>query len=238
MQRWGAALVVALGALVGVALPAGGRDTVPPRRIVLIGDSVMGEVAAAAQAAAGPGVHIDYVLTIGAANVKDDWWDVWPRVIAEHQPDVVGVLVGPWEIDRPDLGTYAWAQWYGARLGRWVDLLRAGGASVRWLTALPTRDPVGAAKLATVNDAYRAMARAKDVDVVDSAAALGSPGYLERSPNGDRLRRIDGLHLCPAGEIALATALLAELRVPVTAGWERGAWTHEAPASSPAECPE
>ena len=239
MRRLIAAFVVALATLTAVALPAGGKDDVlaPPRRILLIGDSVMGEVAAAAEAATAGRATIDYVLTIGTANVKDDWWDVWPRVVARDQPDDVVVLVGPWEIDRPDLGSASWASWYGGRLDRWAGALRAGGASLHWMTALPTRDAVGAAKLNVVNGAFRSAASANGADVVDSAGALGSPGYVERSATGERLRRIDGLHLCPAGAAALASALLADLHVPVTPGWEHGEWAHAGPAYSAEECP-
>ena len=110
-----------------------------PRRITLVGDSVMGEVAAAVEAATAGRADVDYVLTIGTANVNDDWWDVWPRVVARDRPDDVAVLVGPWEINRSDLGRPSWASWYGDRLDRWADQLTAGGAHLVWLTPAPAR---------------------------------------------------------------------------------------------------
>lgn len=248
-----ALFVVVLLAVTAADIPSGsGRDLTPsagqiatrtevvpppPTRVVLIGDSIMGEVAAAAQAAAGDRVDIDYVLTIGTANVTDDWWDVWPRVLAEHRPQAVAVLVGPWEIDRPDLGSYPWAVWYGERLERWADQLRAGGADLHWFTALPARDPVVDARLGVFNGALQRLRDRRPVTLLDSALALGQPGYVERAPDGARFRRVDGLHLCPAGAARLAVRLLDELGIVPTPGWEQGSWTTVEPAYSPVECP-
>lgn len=208
------------------------------QRLVLIGDSVMGEVAAAVTAATAGEVTVDYVLTIGTANVTDDWWGVWRPLVERDRPDAVAVLVGPWEINRPDLGTPAWAAWYGARLDAWAQLLTAGGARLYWLTPAPVRDATAEPRLEVVTDAFAALARRRpDTVLVDTAAALGSPSYREREPGGARLRRVDGLHLCPAGAARVADALLAALHVPPVPGWRGGHWATAAPAYSAAECP-
>jgi hypothetical protein len=208
----------------------------PPARIVLIGDSLMGEVAAAVQAAVDGTASVQHVLTIGTANVSDDWWDVWPRVLDEYDPDAIAVMVGPWEINGDDLGTPAWRAWYASRLDRWADLLAAEGADLYWLTAPPARERAVERGLAVVNHEYEQLAqRRSGITLVDSAASLGGT-YREWTAGGERLRRIDGLHLCPAGEVQLATALLEAMHVRPEAEWERGAWTTHEPAYSPVEC--
>lgn len=209
-------------------------------RVVLVGDSLMGQVAAATTAALGGPERATYVLTIGTANVKDDWWDVWPRVVAEQRPDAVAVLVGPWEIDRPDLGTLAWSLWYAGRLDRWADALTAGGADLYWILPPSVRDPAMDQRVAIVRDAYRALAaRRPGVHLVDADRALtGGPTYEERAPDGERLRRLDGLHLCPLGAEAIASGLLEAMgRRPVDPAWPEGAWRGTAPAYSAVECP-
>ena len=214
-------------AIASVVAPAPAR----PRRIVIIGDSVAGEVAAAASAATVGRADVDYVLTIGTANVNDDWWDVWPRVLTRDRPDAIGVLVGPWEINRPDLGTPAWAAWYGARLDRWGDLLTRDGAHLYWITPAPARDPVIDARLRVVTSAFLALAaRRPTITIVDAAGALGAPDYLERATTGERLRRIDGLHLCPAGAARVADAVLDAMAIPAAPG-------RPVDASATTECP-
>jgi hypothetical protein len=208
-----------------------------PRRITLVGDSVMGEVAAAVAAATAGRADVDYVLTIGTANVNDDWWDVWPRAVARDRPDDVAVLVGPWEINRSDLGTPSWARWYGDRLDRWADQLTARGAHLVWLTPAPARAADIDEKLAVVDVQYAALAARRHVALVDTAGALGGTSYVERAADGGRLRRVDGLHLCPAGAARIADALLQSLDVPTNPGWRDGPWTRAEPAYSAAECP-
>lgn len=230
--RW---LVVGL-ALAGCSAPPPAAAPEPvapaPERVLLVGDSIMEEVAAGVSAATD--ADVSYVLTIGTANVEDDWWEVWPRVVERDRPDVVAVLVGPWEIDRPDLGSPAWATWYGDRLDRWADQLTAGGARLVWVQPPVVRDPAAEPRFAHVRQAYAELAaRRDDVTVVDPL-----PGPFRTSVRGDRLRRIDGLHLCPAGAAVVARAVLDAAGLPEPpAGWEDAAWTREPPAASAEECP-
>jgi hypothetical protein len=192
----------------------------------------MEEVAAAVDA--GTDAQVDYVLTIGAANVKDEWWEVWPTVVARDRPEVVAVLVGPWEIDRPDLGTPGWAEWYGDRLDRWADQLTADGARLVWVQ--PPAARANAARFAHVREAYADLAdRRDDVTLLDPLP----PPYRELDGDGTRLRRIDGLHLCAAGAAVIGRAVLeaAALSTPPP-GWAAAPWTQRPPAHSDEECPE
>lgn len=228
-----------LAALVGCASPStaptAATSTVtteaPPQRIVLVGDSIMGEVAAAVDAATT--ADVDHVLTIGTSSVADDWWDVWPQVIEEHRPDHVAVLVGPWDIDKPDIGSPEWHRWYGDRLDRWADLLTAGGAELLWVRPLPARDPVGDRKLAVLDTAVRRLAdRRPDVRLVDTWRR-----YVERADDGQRIHRIDGLHLCAEGVERVVRKLLEALGITPDDRWELGDWRRREPVHSDVECP-
>jgi hypothetical protein len=221
----------------------------PPQRIVLIGDSIMDEITPAVTAATAGRATVQYVLTTGAAKVSEAWWQIWAPLIASAQPDAVAVFIGPWEITAPDLGTPAWAAWYGARLDAWSDLLTAGGAHLYWVLPVPVRDSVSDAKMSIVREAYVQLARRRhDTTVINAAAALGSAQYLEHALSGARLRRTDGLHLCPAGAILITEGLLSKMGIQPAVGWlgtrwevseptQSPAWAIDEPAYSPLECP-
>jgi hypothetical protein len=239
-----ALVVVAVAVVVAAAVALwpnradrAGASAPTPKRIVLIGDSLMAEVAAAVEAATEGRAVVHHVLTIGTTNVDDDWWNVWPRVLDEYEPDAVAVLVGPWEINRPDLGSEAWRSWYGQRLDRWASLLQADGARLFWLTAPPARETDVDRGLSIVNQALDALTRRHGaITLVESGSALGGASYRERTAAGERLRRIDGLHLCPAGELRLAAALTKAMGITPRPGWQGGDWTTHEPAYSGLEC--
>lgn len=211
----------------------------PVRRLLLVGDSVMDELAPAVRAALAGRTDVRYVLTIGAVGVPPDWDAVWPKAIDEHRPDAVAVLVGAWEgRDLPDVpfGSPAWIGWYRSRLDGWARALSAGGATVWWFGSLPVRDPEAEPRFVVLDREYRALAeRFAAVRFVDTRAVLG-PGYRELDGT-ERLRRTDGLHLCPAGTIRLVEALLAAMGLEPVPGWQTGPWRSGPPAFDPAECP-
>jgi len=223
------ALLGVLAACSSAAPPAPAASA--PERVLLVGDSVMEQVASAVEVATD--AEVDFVLTIGAANVEDDWWEVWPEVVARVRPDVVAVLVGPGEVDRPDLGSAGGARWYGDRLDRWADLLTAGGADLLWVRPLPARDAEGDRKLAILDDAVvRLAGRRTDVDLVDTWRR-----YEERTSTGERIHRTDGLHLCAEGVERVARKLLEALRITPDDRWQHGDWRRREPVHSDVECP-
>jgi hypothetical protein len=212
--------------------------TAAPRRIMLVGDSVMGEIAVAATAATAGLARVDYVLTPGLAVPNPAFWPQWPERIATDDPDAVAVLVGPWEISESTFGTPEWRTRYAAQLDRWTDLLRSGGATVTWLAALPTRDPTTTARLGVVNEAFSALARSRPgVSLFATAEPLGTSEYREYTPDGIRLRRVDGLHLCPEATARIAGALLRSMGVPTAPGWELGPWRQDTAVYLPEQCP-
>ena len=66
-----------------------------------------------------------------------DWWSTWSTWVADFHPDVVGLLVGRWEVsDHLDNGAWvhvgepAWDAHLTAEINTAVDLFTAGGAKV------------------------------------------------------------------------------------------------------------
>jgi hypothetical protein len=213
--------------------------TTPVRRLLLVGDSVMDEIAPAVRAALAGRAEVAYVLTIGAVGVPPDWDAVWPKAVAEHRPDAVAVLVGAWEgrdLPGAPFGSPSWLAWYRSRLDAWAGALSAGGATVWWFGTLPVRDAGAEPRFAVLDREYRALAaRSPAVAFIDTRAVLG-PAYREFD-GSVRLRRTDGLHLCPAGTVRLVVALVAALGVTPAPGWETAPWRHGPPAYDPTECP-
>jgi hypothetical protein len=240
-----ATLGVVVLALVGMASPTTEvttGSTLPPRQhprsILLTGDSVMGEIAVAARAATEGIAEVDFVLAPGLVTAKPDFWPAWTGIFAQSQPDAIGVLIGPWEITESTFGTPEWWERYRGTLDRWAEILRSSGAPITWLSALPTRDPAYTARLDLVNSEYATLARRQPgITMFDSASPLGSNHYLEHTPDGARLRRVDGLHLCPEGTERVTNALLRAMGVPTVAGWEQGTWRTDPAVHRAEQCP-
>jgi hypothetical protein len=227
----------------------------PPARVLFVGDSMMGEVATATAAALSASRSTDsvgYLLQVGVLRLGDDWQTRWATELEERQPDVIAVMVGPWELSdttRADgtawrLGDPGFLDWYRTELEAWVDTLTSTGARVLWLGIPPVRDETLAAPLSTLDAEFRALADDRpDVDYLDTGAALGSLSgeYVEvDSASAVRLRMTDGLHLCPEGAARIAEAVASQLVVgpldPERA-WRDGAWQIDADRFEPANCP-
>ncbi len=86
-----------------------------------------------------------------------------------------------------------------------------------------------------------------EVDFLQGGQYLSAPegGYTEvgTSLSGQpvRLRRIDGLHLCPDGVVALGAPVLERIatqwNVGATYGWQQGTWREPPLLEAPEECP-
>jgi hypothetical protein len=234
------ALGTATVAVIGLVAPTG-EATARPRRppsIVLVGDSVMSEIAVAATAATKGTARVDWVLTPGVVLAKPDFWTQWPDIFSRDHPTAVAVLVGPWEVNQSTFGTASWRRWYRGQLDRWAALLRTSDAPITWMSALPARDASYTARLTLVNREYAALARRQPgITTFASAAPLGSGSYREFTPAGTRLRRVDGLHLCPEATALVTAALLRSLGVPTVPGWEHGAWRTDPAVYRADQCP-
>jgi hypothetical protein len=158
---------------------------------------------------------------------RQDYFD-WPRtlddVVAEHEPEVVVLVVGandaqgivlpdgsPVQVDDP-----RWTGEYRRRVGEVMDQLRADDRMVVWVGQPPMRDPDFAARMAMINRGYAAEAADRPwVRFVDPAGVIGDPAgaYTDVVAGADgapvEVRQPDGIHLTPAGADLLADHVLA-----------------------------
>lgn len=238
------------------SVPPGGRQPTPedPLRVTFSGDSVMAEFAPAMiQALEGSGSAVArFVLAPslargGAAQV------IWNQELREHDPDLVVNLVGFWEdqvVGEDASGEPGWAQRYRAQVvDPFLDLVTAEGAKVLLVGMAAVDDPAVTERFARLNSVYRTVADERDdVDYLAAGDVLSGPdgGYVEivASPTTGapiRLRRIDGLHLCPDGIVLLGEPVLEAIsrqwNVTGAYGWQQGTWRQPPLLHAPEECP-
>lgn len=238
------AFVVAATVAFGSAAPAQAtrrHRTVPPAvatlappadpdpTVLVVGDSVALQIRAALEHLLGA-ERVGFVLDVGARHTRSPEDLAGVRTLVDQlDPDVVVVLFGTWELrGLPDtalepevLATILGDTGYLDQLRRWRALLQEGDREVRWIL-MPTVDhPTIEGGLELVRLATR-MAVGDD-PVLDATAALtqrlgGVDGSLTLA-SGRRVpsRSSDGLHLCPAGAVALADAALGRDGVEASA---------------------
>jgi hypothetical protein len=201
---------------------------------MFVGDSVMYDELPAlksAFAAAGARTVIDAsTFGFGLTNSTVNWRATWPSLVAAQRPDLVVVLLGPWDV--------SYVQSHGRKaydgvVNDAVRTLTASGARVLWLGMLPS----SAMPQRPVNPTYAAL----------PAKFPGRVSYWEldpvlRGPKGDYpralvapngtpvlIRKPDTEHLCPEGAARIADSVLNRLvALHLSAGagesWRNGAW--------------
>jgi len=236
--------------------PPGGRQPTAeePLRVIFAGDSVMAEFAPAMiEALQGTGQSVGrFVLSPsiardGAANL------IWQQELAEQDPELIVNLVGFWEdqvVGETASSEPGWAQRYRTRVVEpFLDRITAEGAKVLWIGMAAVDDPVVTERFARMNSVYARVAEERDdVDYLPAGDYLSGPegGYADivASPTTGapvRLRRTDGLHLCPEGIALLGAPVLeriaAQWNVSGAFGWQRGDWRRPPLLHAPEECP-
>lgn len=237
----------------GAAGPAPSSAGAPAVSIVLGGDSVMAGLVPAVAAALGDQAEVDYLAapTISTASDRAAWRDGVER----HDPDLVVVLVGAWEVLQPGFAPTeaGWADTYARDV---VDplaaSLTAGGARVLWIAMHAAVKPATTLSFVALAAQAQALAeRVDDVDVIDSGRYVdgpdGAPADVLPGPDGtlQRIRRLDGtgVHLCPAGVVRLATPVLgwlvehADEPLTLRSDWEVGPWRWPPQLADPEQCP-
>jgi hypothetical protein len=199
-----------------------------PLRVSLAGDSVMAGLVPpmlaafdASGAAEGRFLLTPSILRDPAVRFS------WRQQVEEFGPEIVVVLMGTWEAmimqgqELPGVaapGTPEWAATYRSEiLEPWIDVLTNEGVDVVWVGMPPlVADNATAAHIASLNQLVEAIAAERD-DLVYVAprALVDAEGRaletVELRGEAQRLRQIDGLHLCPAGAELLAVEVLAAL---------------------------
>jgi hypothetical protein len=238
------------------SLPPGGRQPTAqdPLRVTFGGDSVMAELAPAMiQALEGGGATTGRFLLAPSLARNASTRVTWTQELAQHDPDLIVVLVGFWEdsVVGPDASAApGWAQQYRNQVVEpFLDLVTAEGAKVLWIGMASVVDPVITARFARLNSVYLDVADDRDdVEYLAAGDYLSSPqgGYTEvlNSPGSGqpvRIRRLDGQHLCPGGVDLLGEpvleAITAQWNVDAIYGWQQGSWRRPPLLHAPEECP-
>lgn len=149
-----------------------------------------------------------------------DWPAALPTYLAEGAPDAVVLSLGDNDAQalQPegsttyvDVGAPAWLTEYTRRLTAFVGQLTAAGSRVYLVGQPVMRDGTFDARIAVVDDAYRAVAAASpEVTYIDSRTLLSDDagGYTDRlpGPGGQmtQVRNSDGIHLSLEGARWLA----------------------------------
>jgi hypothetical protein len=239
-----ALVVVALGTLatgIGAATATThpGRAAPHPHQVVtILGDSVMVDGAPGVQAILQSTKRVTVYRRAfpGYSLTKADWRTDYTRILDATQPTGVAILLGGFDL------AYAAAHpaAYGTLIGQVMDLLTSRGAQVAWIGELP-----GAARFE--NDAQR-----RNLNSIIEAQAASRPAVHWVSsdatfdgPNGhyamflpgagghlERLRKVDGQHLCPAGAARLGQLVYGTLRTPLdlsapARNWQSGSWRQD-----------
>lgn len=237
----------------GVGTATSSAPTAPAVSVVLGGDSVMAGLVPAVQAALGDQAEVDYLAAPTISTASDR--AAWRRGIERHDPDLVVVLVGAWEVLQPGFAPTE-AGWTGTYAREVMDplaaSLTAGGARVLWIAMHAAVKPATTLSFVALAAQAQSLAdRVDDVDVIDSGRFVddhdGALADVLPGPDGtpQRIRRLDGtgVHLCPAGVVRLATPVLAWLVAhadePLTLrpGWEVGPWRRPPQLPDPEQCP-
>jgi hypothetical protein len=211
-MRARAALLLVL--LFAAATACGDDDG--PTRVLLVGDSVMGQVA--------PdlirdleGDDVTDAAVAGSGLLTPDFVD-WPTelraLLREHHPDeVIFLFVGNYELAPGQEYTTAdghtipsrrdptFARAWQAQAQRMTDAAEDAGADVVWVLPPPMRARIDQQVVDELRDGYEQLGTA----TIDSYDALADDdgGFVAD------LRNPDGVHLNPAGARALA-ALIAD----------------------------
>jgi hypothetical protein len=199
-----------------------GEDAAEPPRVLIAGDSVLEEAAgplAFAIAATGQ-ARAEFSLGPDLPRDEPDW-ALWRSALERSDPDLIVVSVGHWEY-LSVLGDFAEGEllepgsYLAEVLDPFVDLITATGARVLWVGPAVIADPDEAEFVDGLEEDFRALAeRRPEVDFVDADTWVAPDGFAETlaGPDGQpvRVRRADGIHLCPAGQVLLAEGLLEEV---------------------------
>lgn len=226
-------VVVAPPSTVTPVTRATATQAVAPSTVMIIGDSGMFDVTPALSAGFNAtGAHVVETAYAGEgltrpAGVRDGW----AATVDEFRPDLVVVMLGPWDLDFIEAnGDDA----YRAEIRETVTMLTAHGARVLWLSVLPGQAvlptaPVQQGKTVReeLQDRFFAALPAlypDRVEYVDISASLtADDGTTPRVVDGQLVRKPDGWHLCPDGAAAVAHAVLAHLRLD-RSDWTAGSW--------------
>ena len=221
-----------------------------PVRFMLFGDSVATTMAfgLGANSRSGWGVETQFThtdlgcdldpadtivvsgATVPASPGCRDWQRVWSAAVAAEHPEVVGVLLGRWEIvDRRHNGIWmhigqpAWDAHLANQLDTAVGIFSSHGAKTVLFTmpyVNPPEAPDGSvwpentpARVDAYNRVVRSVAalHPQEVRVIDLNRIVGPTGTYTATIDGVTIRNADGIHFTPYGGLWLRSRLLPQI---------------------------
>ena len=203
-----------------------------PRRVLLIGDSLMQNGCLGSQLEArfkgykGVSVHRWALQSTGLSRL--DYFDVPGKLaglLDQHHPDLVVAIWGANDCQSitnargkvlAAFGTEAWDAEYGSRVKRLVELVHGAGAQIVLIGLPNMRSPAYAARIARLNGVVEKAAReAGGVFLptwgVTSNGAGGIRASVAYCGKTEGLRQKDGIHLSDHGAAYVSDWLCAEL---------------------------
>jgi hypothetical protein len=209
-------------AILTVSVTACGDDG--PKRVLLVGDSVMNQTGAAlTNILRDDDVRNEGVN--GSGLLTPDYLD-WPaqlrRLLDRFDPDqVVFLFVGNFDLGTGEVFTTAdgheitsrrdpafYRAWQ-AQAQRMTDQAEDAGADVLWVLPPPMRDPADQAEINQLRDVYEDLG----TDTVDAYDVLADDNgdFIAATPDGTALRNDDGVHLANEGARRLAHLIADEI---------------------------
>jgi hypothetical protein len=227
------------------ALTAAGAFTGKPVTFLLLGDSLAAslDIGLNQQSVNRYGVRIldetvlgcdlDDLPAIVDGNVDQPesscrtWMTLWRQQVAQYRPDVVGLLVGRWDItDHIDngqtvhIGQPAWDAHLQAEITEAVSILSGDGAKVVLFT-MPYIDPPESAngvsypedspaRVTEFNQILEAVAKSRPgvATLVDLNRELDPGGAYQPVIDGVTVRWTDGIHISEPGGVWLQPFIL------------------------------
>lgn len=166
-----------------------------------------------------------------------DWRTEWPRLMSATRPDLVVLMVGPWDVRTVEVagralapGEPGWEAFYEPLARDAAAILTGGGARLIWVGMPLAGDAADlTARVTAFNAVVRKVAAGPRLTFVDAAAALAGPDGRFAPVQLDgatpvRVMKPDGEHLCPAGAARLAAAVVAAVPLEAGAAWRDGPW--------------
>ncbi len=217
-----------LSCLVGAVLAVMTADAVATD-VVVIGDSMMKSVARALKKeCAKRDLSVDVLTSIGSGLARLDLFDWHLKVrdlVAEHQPEVVFVMMGANDNQAMQTGggtlsfdSTGWGMEYGRRAGKLMDILIEGKTDkIVWI-GLPCMREKGLnadAKVISRIVDQQALAR-PSVSFVSTYRMFSKKGaysayIIQKSGMPLDVRSSDGIHLNTAGAELLARTVMAKV---------------------------
>jgi len=233
-------------------LPGGRQPTAEdPLRVILGGDSVMAGLAPAVSHALNEGgsARSQFVLTPSVAR-DSATTALWQLQLERTDPELVVMLIGTWErlLAGPQDGQVQTTERYVTEtLQPFVDLVTSQGAKLLWIGMPAVREPDPTLIFARLNEAFLQLAERNPGSVyyLSGSEFVAGSGFTELITNPDgsveRLRAVDGHHLCQDGAVRLSRPVLdwvvSQWNVPLAPNWQDGPWRDPATYYGSQACP-